>query len=211
MNSVDPLRIEGYKLEAFELFEQLGSRLPEIVVLPVSAGGHFLGLAKGFLEIMEDGRVSGLPRLAGVQAEGCAPLASAFARNELSFKPFPGPRTIAQAISNPDPPGGKAVLKFAREFGGSILSVSDEEMLEAQSLLAEREGLFCLPDSAAALAGLFKMKDRKLLEAGETAVLILTGTGLKNLHHIGRASAPAASPVDIGRLDDFMAAFLRPD
>ena len=206
-NSVDPLRLEGYKITGFEIFNQMGSRPPEVLVVPVSAGGHFIGLARAFLDLREEGLLSQLPLLVGVQAAGCAPLAKAFAEEKKTFERFPHPSTIAQAISNANPPGGNIVLKLVRELGGTILAVSDEEMLEAQRMLAEKEGLFCLPDSATVLAGLIKLQDMTPLKPTDQAVLVITGTGLKNLQVLD--SAPAtATHIDLEELGDTLAAFL---
>ncbi|OGD27474.1 MAG: threonine synthase [Candidatus Aminicenantes bacterium RBG_13_63_10] len=200
-NSTDPLRLEGYKLTAFEVYEQLGNKPPDALVLPVSSGGHFIGLMRGFIELKADGLISDLPFMAGVQAEGCSPLARAVDEKKRTFTRFPHPSTIAQAISNPDPPGGNAVLSYIRTYGGTVLAVSDGEMLEAQKRLSEHEGLFCLPDSAAALAGLMKLRETSSLKSGETAVLVLTGSGLKNLHLAGQAP-PAVVRADLDNLDD---------
>jgi threonine synthase len=90
-------------------------------------------------------------------------------------------QTIAHAISNPDPPGGNIVLKLLNEFGGQMIAVTDGEISAAQKLLAESEGIFCLPASATTLAGLLKMKSQIGFSSDDQIVLILTGSGLKAL------------------------------
>jgi threonine synthase len=183
MNSIDPYRLEGYKLTAFEIFLGLGGRAPRTVLVPLSSGGHLLGLMRGFADLEREGLIASYPRIVGVQAEGCAPLARAFAKGLPTYERPPEGRTIAHAIANPTPPAGNTVLRLIRERGGLILAVSDNEMLEAERELASSEGLFCQPESATTLAGL-----KKLVAAGEIGspedpvVCVLTGSGLKTLH-----------------------------
>ncbi len=161
---------------------------------------------KGFLELKQEGRIRSLPRMIGVQAEGCGPLADAFARGRTDVVPCRHPRTIAQAISNPHPPAGKIVLHWTRLSKGTLLAVSDDDMLKAQRRLAEEEGLFCLPDSATTAAAL--MKFRSLFSAAEpTVVLLLTGTGLKNLHLFDASPSPLLR-AEVDALDEAVASAL---
>ncbi|MFA9452396.1 MAG: threonine synthase [Candidatus Aminicenantaceae bacterium] len=181
MNSVDPFRVEGYKATAFEIFEEFQSRNPGSIVVPVSSGGHLIGLMKAFMELKEQGLCSEFPTFFGVQAGGCSPIARAFAEGSLRYREWGLPSTVAQSISNPAPPGGNLALRMIRELGGEVLAVSDEEILSAQRLLAEEEGLFCLPASATTLAGVLDLQERGRLASGEPVVLVATGSGLKNL------------------------------
>jgi threonine synthase len=195
MNSIDPFRMEGYKLTAFEIFLQLGRRAPGTVIVPLSSGGHLLGLMRGFADLEREGLITAYPRIVGVQAEGCAPLARAFDKGLLTYERFAGARTIAHAIANPAPPAGHAVLRLIRERDGLVLAVSDEEMLEAQRELAAGEGLFCQPESATTLAALKKLLAKGRIEIGGGAVvLVVTGSGLKTLHLL------TAAPVEVHRL-----------
>src|SRR5512136_2208214 len=118
MNSIDPYRMEGYKLTAFEIFLQLGRRAPRAVVVPLSSGGHLLGLMRGFADLEREGLVRNYPQIVGVQAEGCAPLVRAFDKGLSKYERLTGSRTIAHAIANPSPPAGNAVLRMIRERGG---------------------------------------------------------------------------------------------
>ncbi len=188
-NSVDPVRVEGYKLTVFEIYEELDGRLPRCLVVPVSSGGHLIGLARACLDLQAAGLIPGLPLLAGIQASGCSPLARAFREGRPRWDRFPAPRTIAHAISNPTPPGGNLVLKIVHETGGLLLDVTDEAMLEAQRRLASDEGLFALPDSATVVAALPELSRLAGLTAADTVVLILTGTGLKNLEDLDPSRA----------------------
>ncbi|MDD8025006.1 MAG: threonine synthase [Acidobacteriota bacterium] len=181
MNSVDPFRIEGYKTAGYEIFEALGAdafngRKPPRIFVPVSAGGHLIGLMRAFLDLREIGAIGSMPRFVGVQAAGCAPISRAFAGRAETVRRFPRPHTMAHAISNPFPPGGDLALSLLRAGGGLMTSVSEPSILRAQSLLASREGLFCDPASAVALAAA-----RKLGPGRGPDILILTGSGLKTV------------------------------
>jgi threonine synthase len=189
MNSIDPYRMEGYKVAAFEIFLQLGRRAPRTVIVPLSSGGHLLGLMRGFADLQRESLIRTYPQIVGVQAEGCAPLAQAFDKGLAKYERIAPGRTIAHAIANPTPPAGNAVLRMIRERDGLLIAVSDEDMLEAQRELASSEGLFCQPESATTLAALKRLRSAGRLRAGEGGVvLILTGSGLKTLHLL--ASAP---------------------
>ena len=187
-NSVDPLRIEGYKTASYEIFLSLGRRVPQHIFVPVSSGGNLVGMIKGFMDLKEEGWIPEMPNFIGVQAEGCPPLARAFRQEKEKFERVAVARTIAHAISNPDPPAGNLVLKLIRETGGAILDVTDKEILHAQKELASLEGIFADPASATTLAALIKIQNqpqwtvsklkRKL---GGDIVLVITGSGLKTL------------------------------
>ena len=182
MNSIEAFRVEGYKVTGFEVFDQLGGRVPGHVVVPLSSGGHLIGLMRAFEDLEREGLADRYPTFVGVQASGCAPLARAFEKRLLRYERLDRAETIAHAISNPAPPGGNAALKMIADHKGVILSVSDAEMLEAQRDLASSEGLFCQPESAATLAGLRRLAARADLPPDEPVVLILTGSGLKTPH-----------------------------
>jgi threonine synthase len=182
MNSVDPVRVEGYKVTAFEIFLQLGEMAPGHIFVPVSSGGHFIGLMRAFEDLLAEGLIDRYPSFVGVQAEGCAPLARAFASGLTKYERLDASHTIAHAISNPAPPAGNAVLRMVRDHGGMIIAVSDAEILEAQRALAAREGLFCQPESAVTWAGLARLAREDRMDRTGSAVLVLTGSGLKAAH-----------------------------
>jgi len=181
MNSVDPFRIEGYKVIGLEVFMQLWSNPPEHILAPVSSGGHLIGLIRAFLDLKEAGFIKRIPRFVGVQARGCAPIVAAFTGGKKNVRRIEKARTIAQAITNPDPPGGSLLLKLLREHNGLMIDVADKEILEAQQMLAHEEGLFCQPASATVLAGFVKLAQKNSLDSKDRIVLIITGTGLKSL------------------------------
>ena len=195
MNSIDPFRMEGYKLTAFEIFLELGRRAPHDIFVPLSSGGHLLGLMRAFEELERESLITAFPRFVGVQAQGCAPLVRAFDARLDKYERLDEVRTIAHAISNPAPPAGNAVLRMIRRRGGVLMAVTDEEMLEAQRELAAEEGLYCQPESATTLAALKKLagEDGGKGKDGE-AVLILTGSGLKT------PDLPDTSPLEVRRL-----------
>jgi threonine synthase len=179
MNSVDPFRIEGYKVTGLEIFLQLNRQAPQYIFVPLSSGGHLIGLMRAFQELKQSGFIQESPTFVGVQSEGCSPIAQAYAQRKSKFKRIAKSDTIAHAISNPDPPGGNLVLKMIRENKGIIIDVSDIEILAAQKMLAEEEGLFCQPASATALAALLNLSEEMKFEGHDKIVLIITGSGLK--------------------------------
>jgi threonine synthase len=190
MNSVDPLRLEGYKVTAYEVFGQLGGHVPAYLFVPVSSGGHLIGLLRAFLDLKEEGLAAGMPVFVGVQAKGCSPLARAFAQDRPRYSKFPRPETIAHAISNPSPPGGNLALKLVRDCGGVITAVTDDEILAAQRDLAELEGIFADPASATALAALIRFSRKRRLNPREKVVLVITGSGLKSMESLEGRNIP---------------------
>ena len=184
MNSVDPFRVEGYKVIGFEIFLQLNRHAPQYIFAPLSSGGHLIGLMRAFLDLKKEGFTQEIPIFIGVQAKGCSPLAQAFASGKSKFERIKKAETIAHSISNPDPPGGNILLKLIRENNGMILDVTDKEILEAQKMLAELEGIFCEPASATTLAGLLKLSKNVKFKARDNIVLVITGSGLKALKTI---------------------------
>jgi threonine synthase len=197
---VDPYRIEGYKVASYEIFEQLGGTAPEFIFVPVSAGGHLLGLLRGFQDLKRARMIRNVPIFVGVQARGCAPIAGAFARGRTDTVPFPNPRTVAHAISNPNPPGGRIVLRALAATGGLMAGVGDTEILKAQRQLAEYEGIFCDPASATILAAFLRMSGRGEIPRRARSVLIVTGSGLKTLSDLDPASFTTAE-WDLADLD----------
>jgi threonine synthase len=180
-NSIDPLRIEGYKLTSYEIFRQLGDRAPRRVFCPVSSAGHLIGLLRGFFDLRDEGRTTEIPAFVGVQASGCSPLVRAFEQDRERFRRAPRPRTLAHAIANPSPPAGNLALKWIRETGGAFVGVTDREILRAQRDLAELEGIFADPASATVLAALTQLAGRQGARFRGDSVLAITGSGLKSM------------------------------
>lgn len=178
LNSINPFRLEGQKTIALEIYDQLGF-VPDNVLLPVGNAGNISAIWKGFKELKEAGITDELPRMIGIQAEGAAPLASAWKEGK-PFKPVEKPETVATAIRIGNPANWPKAWRAVKESGGTFEMVSDEEILRAQELLASKEGLFVEPASATSLAGLIKLLESGEIGSDESYVLITTGHGLKD-------------------------------
>ncbi|MCA8929196.1 MAG: pyridoxal-phosphate dependent enzyme [Alphaproteobacteria bacterium] len=169
-----PFFVEGTKTLAFELWEQMGFRLPDHVVMPAGQGGNVLGLATGFAELVAAGQIARPPRLHAVQAEGCSPLVAAFEGREA---PALAP-TVADGIATPQPVRAAAILEAVRGSGGQTVAVSEDRIRAAlRDLLAG--GWYVEPTTAAGAAGLTRLQEAGHIQPGESAVLLLTGHGLK--------------------------------
>jgi len=177
----NPYFFHGTKTFAFEVWEQLDGRLPDALVLPVGHGTLFLGAYLGFCELREAGFIRRVPRLVGVQSESCAPLFEAFKQGREESVPIEKKETVAEGIAIAQPVRGRQILAAARETGGEMISVTEEEITEALGQLC-RAGYFVEPTSAATIAGLKKyVRHIKRIDIVST----LTGTGLKASEKIG--------------------------
>ena len=159
VNSINEFRIEGQKTGAFEVCDQLGEP-PDVLCIPVGNAGNVTAWWRGFKEY------DAAPRMFGFQAEGAAPL--------VRGEPVDNPETVASAIRIGNPARWEEAMDAFTSSRGEVRAVSDDEILEAYSLLGEREGVFCEPASAAAVAGLLKYG------AEGRVVCVLTGHGLKD-------------------------------
>ncbi|WP_432664365.1 threonine synthase [Wukongibacter baidiensis] len=178
INSDVPFRVEGYKTLAYEICEQLNFEIPDYVVVPTSAGGNIRGIEKGFEEFKNSGYIDKVPKMICAQASGCSPIDRAYHNDEENISRFENPNTIAHAIENPFPPSGNQVLRKLRQKDGVFISVSDEEIVKAQDILA-REGIFAQPASAVPLAAVKKLKEENKLNGDEKIACVVTGSGLK--------------------------------
>ena len=169
VNSINPFRIEGQKTAAFEIVDELG-RAPNYHFIPVGNAGNITSYWKGYKEYREAGKMENLPKMMGFQAEGAAPIV----RGHIVEKP----ETIATAIRIGNPASWKKAEQARDESGGVIDTVTDEEILKAQKLIASLEGIFCEPASAASVAGMIKYKH--IFKDGDIIVGTLTGHGLKD-------------------------------
>ncbi len=197
VNSVNPYRIEGQKTSAFEIVDHLGEA-PAMLCIPVGNAGNITSYWKGFREYKDGSMAQRLPVVWGFQAEGANPLV----RGEM----VPNPETVATAIRIGNPARGDEALAAARESGGMIRDVTDEEILGAQRLLAQKEGVFCEPASAASIAGLLKYREMGL-PTGDTIVAVLTGHGLKDPQTAIDQSRPILHcPGDLAAVERLIAA-----
>ncbi len=167
VNSINPFRIEGQKTASFEIVDALGVA-PDYHSLPVGNAGNITAYWKGYNEYFEISKK--LPKMIGFQAAGSAPI--------YFDKVIEKPETVATAIRIGNPASWKQAVAARDESGGFIDIVTDEEILDAFKLLAEKEGVFCEPASAASIAGIIKRKD--IFKDGDTIVCTLTGHGLKD-------------------------------
>ncbi|HEY5532076.1 MAG TPA: threonine synthase [Candidatus Anoxymicrobiaceae bacterium] len=199
VNSVNPYRIEGQKSGAFEICDVLG-RAPDIHAIPVGNAGNITAYWKGYREYADAGIIEALPRMFGFQAEGAAPI--------VLGHPVDKPETIATAIRIGNPASWQSALTAADESGGMIEMVTDAEILDAYHLLADTEGIFVEPASAASVAGLIKERAAGLVSKGLTVVCILTGHGLKDPERAVKESnqPPLLSPTPEAILDAIYAA-----
>jgi threonine synthase len=200
VNSVNPDRIEGQKTAAFEVCEVLGAP-PDALALPVGNAGNITAYWKGFSEWREAGYSENVPRMLGFQAEGASPL--------VAGHDFENPETVASAIRIGSPASKEGALAAARESGGFIESVTDDEILDAQAMLAREEGIFCEPASAAGIAGLLKLAREGRGPEG-TVVSVLTGHGLKDPDAVlSRVELPEPVPATFEAVGERMERALR--
>ncbi len=171
VNSINPYRIEGQKTGAFEIVDVLGDA-PDILAIPVGNAGNITAYWKGFKEYYEAGKATKKTKMTGFQAEGAAPI--------VLGHPVEHPETIATAIRIGNPASWKKAEAARDESNGSIGMVSDEQILEAYHMMAEKVGIFGEPASSAPLAGLLKLKRSGTDFSGKKIVCIVTGNGLKD-------------------------------
>jgi threonine synthase len=170
----NPYFFQGTKTFAFEVWEQLGFHAPDQMILPVGHGTLYLGAYLGFRDLLEAGEIVRLPRLIGIQAESCAPLAAAWSGRPAAE----ASTTIAEGIRIAAPDRAEAILKACRQSDGDFLTVSEAEIVSALFTLG-RTGLYVEPTAAVAPAGALKLAAAGRLPAGGTTVIPLTGSGLK--------------------------------
>ena len=179
--NVRPYYAEGSKTLAFEVAEQLGFEMPDRIVVPVASGSLFTRIARGFDEWREVGLIEGeLPAFNGAQAEGCSPVAQAYEAGHDVCRPVK-PETIAKSLAIGNPADGPYALELARRTGGSIDSVSDDEIRDGIKLLAETTGVFTETAGGVTAAVLRKLAERGDIGPDERVVLVITGEGLKTL------------------------------
>ncbi|MEK7215541.1 MAG: threonine synthase, partial [Chloroflexota bacterium] len=178
----EPYRVEGKKALGYELFEQLGGRLPDAILFPTGGGVGVIGMWKAFGEMEAMGWIHPeRPKMVAVQAAGCAPIVKAFAARQRESEPWPDAQTVAAGLRVPKALGDFLVLEALYQSGGTAVAVEDAELLAGMRELAEREGILACPEGAATLPALRKLLAGNFLRREETIVLCNTGTGLKYL------------------------------
>ncbi|SMB88616.1 threonine synthase [Hymenobacter roseosalivarius DSM 11622] len=188
----EPYRLEGKKTMGYEIAEQLNWQLPDVILYPAGGGTGLIGIWKALREMQAIGWLppgGKLPRMVAVQAENCCPLLETYLGRQANSHNYMGKPTIANGLAVPRPLGEPLMLRVLQESGGTVVSISDEDMLEGMRELARQEGLFVAPEGAAVW-----MAARQLLQAGsispdEQILLLNTGSGQKYMDNVaGRFS-----------------------
>jgi threonine synthase len=181
----EPYRIEGKKTMGFELAEQLGWRVPDVIVYPTGGGVGLIGMWKAFDELRAIGWLDQKqPRFVAVQADGCAPIVKAFVDGRPESEPWPDPRTFAAGIRVPKALGDFIVLKALRQTAGTAVAVSEMEIAESMHSIGEAEGMLVCPEGGAAIAGTARLRRDGWIRENEEVVIFNTGTGLKYAEHL---------------------------
>jgi threonine synthase len=180
LNSVNPFRLEGQKSIGFEIVDDLGWKSPDRIILPVGNAGNISAIWKGVNEFYEADFIKDLPRMTGIQAEGSAPIVNAVRRGAEDIIPVENPETIATAIRIGAPVSALKALRAIYDSDGLAETVTDDEILYSQKLLARSEGIGVEPASAASIAGLRKLVETGEIDKGEEIVCIVTGHLLKD-------------------------------
>lgn len=207
LNSINPYRPEGQKSVLFEIMDQLEYDIPDRIVLPVGNAANIWAVYKALTELEEVGWIDKMPMLTGIQAEGASPVATAFGSNDKDFVPVENPETLATAIRIGNPVSGRKALAAIYNTGGHSTTVTDDEIVYAQKLIARKEGVFVEPASAASVAGILKLRKDGVIDKDEKVVAICTGNGLKDPEAAVRFSEKpldcANSVEDVERLLSF--------
>jgi len=178
----EPYRIEGKKTMGYELAEQFGYDLPEVIIYPTGGGTGLIGMWKAFDEMEKMGWIgSKRPKMISVQAEGCAPIPKAFDEGKESAEEWPDPHTVAAGLRVPGAIGDFLMLRAIRESGGAALAVSDDELMHDTRELAAKEGIFSSPEGGASLSALRKLIRDGVVGRSDRAVAFITGSGYKYL------------------------------
>jgi threonine synthase len=176
----EPYRVEGKKTMGYELFEQLGGRLPDAIVYPTGGGTGLVGMWKAFDEMERLGWIGpARPRMIAVQAAGCAPIVRAWETDAEVAEPWQDAATYASGLRVPRAIGDFLILRAIRDSGGVALAVEDAAIREAVAILGRTTGIYAAPEGAATVAALPELLRRGLLRPDEEVVLFNTGSGLK--------------------------------
>ena len=176
----EPYRIEGKKTMGLELIEQLGWRVPDVILYPTGGGVGIIGIFKVIKELQEIGQLNGrLPRMVAVQSTGCAPIVKAWEQGKLESEFWENAHTAAFGITVPKALGDFLVLEAIYETEGCAIAVDDKEILQAQRQLASRQGLLVCPEGAATLCAAATLAQKGWIKEEDEVVLFNTGTGLK--------------------------------
>ena len=206
--NIRPYYAEGSKTIGFEIAEQLGWQLPDHVVAPMASGSMLVKLDKAFSELSTVGLVEPTPwKVSGAQAAGCAPIATAL-RDGTGFVRPVKPATVAKSLAIGNPADGYYAIDAVRRTGGSMASVSDDEVVAGMRLLAETEGIFGETAAGVTISALRRLVAEQRIASDERVVAVVSGIGLKTLDPLASVLGPTYT-IDAG-LDDFTAALAEP-
>jgi len=176
----EPYRLEGKKTMGFEIAESFDWELPEVIIIPTGGGTGLVGIWKAFDELSSLEWINGKrPRMVCVQASGCAPVVRAFQNGAQRVETWQNPQTIAAGLRVPSVFADRLILNVLTESNGTAIAVNDDEIIEAQNMLARLEGIFAAPEGAATLAALKHLCAEGWIHADERILLLNTGSGLK--------------------------------
>jgi threonine synthase len=182
----EPYRVEGKKTMGYEIAEQLGWQLPDVILYPTGGGTGLIGMWKAFDEMEAMGLIgSARPRMVSVQAAGCAPIVRAYEEGTEHAALWQGAHTVADGLRVPIAVGDFLILRAIRASGGTALAIDDETLLAATRRLSAATGVFAAPEGGACLAALAQLRETGLVAEDERVVLFNTGTGIKYSHLFG--------------------------
>jgi threonine synthase len=179
----EPYRIEGKKTMGMEIVEQLGWRMPDVIVYPTGGGVGLIGIRKALDEMVTLGWLTGkLPRLVAVQSSGVAPIVRAYEEGAETAEPWENAQTVAFGINVASAIGDFLILSAIRDTDGTAIAVDDEEILAEQAKCAAEEGMLMCPEGAATLAAVSRLRSSGWLDGSEEVVVLNTGSDLKYPH-----------------------------
>ncbi|AZR73607.1 threonine synthase [Anoxybacter fermentans] len=201
--AINPYLVEGKKTVAFEICEQLNWEAPDWAVFSVGDGCTIAGAYKGFYDLYQLGMIDKIPKLIGVQAEGCAPLTRAWETGEPWQKTEEN--TLADSIAVGSPRNPEKALNAVRKSQGMMVNVSDEEILKMQTFIGRHTGVFGEPAGVTGFAGLKKLIDEKKISPEDSYVVVITGNGLKDIANARKAAGePVRIAPDLEKLDQLL-------
>jgi threonine synthase len=190
----EPYRVEGKKTLGYEIAEQLGWTLPDVIVYPTGGGTGLVGMWKAFDEMQQLGWIGDKrPRMVTVQAAGCAPIVRALESGKSSAEPVQNATTIAAGLRVPKAIGDFLILDAIRESGGTAIAVTDDELVEGARELARTEGIFASPEGGACVPAVRKLLERGDIKPDEKVVLFNTGSGIKYIDVFDQGDIARAS------------------
>ena len=185
----EPYRVEGKKTMGYEIIEQLKWKVPDVIVYPTGGGTGIVGIWKALDEMQKLGWIgTERPRMICVQAEGCSPIVNAYRNNQQFAEPFQNPKTLAAGMRVPAAVGDFLVIRAVRESGGEMVTVSDQEMLDAMTEMATSEGIYPAPEGGATLAAMKKLLQQNKITPQECTILLVTGNAHKYLDLLPKAT-----------------------